>query len=286
MDLDSFLDSIPRLPSPPALLGEVLGAADASSFGRLASLVERDQALSAATLRVANSAFYGASGKTPSVRLALSRIGILQLREIVASASMMDAFRGLAPGIDFRGYWRHNVATAVCCGLLESPRLMDREDPTPGENPYYVAGLLHRVGQLALAMRDPHSLGEARDRARVEGLGLAEAERRIFGFDHAQVGGALLDRWRLPTLLGDAARYHLEPDKATRNLETVRVVHISTLLCRELGSAGGFEGPAPALSEDAYRSLGWTGEQLGRLKMRLGERVEKANLFADAILDA
>ena len=285
MSADDFIDSIADLPSPPAFLQEVLSAADNGTFAQIARLVERDLGLAARVLRIGNSAFYGGGERISSVTTALGRLGTRELKGVILSSLMVDTFKGLQDVLDTDAFWRHCFASGIASQLLSSPAHLESEDLHLGDNPYYMAGLLHHVGILAEALKDPACFNRARAVARAQGCSLAEAETEIFGFDHAEAGAAMLERWRFPDDTSDAARYHLRPDEADRNVETVRVVHLSAMLCHELGPTDSYEGVAPWFSERAFYELGWTQAQLPRLVEKLKLTIHKAGLFSDAVLN-
>jgi HD-like signal output (HDOD) protein len=284
MRADDFIDSISDLPSPPKLLQEVIHAADNGTFVQIARLVERDLGLAARVLRIANSAFYGAGDRVSSVPVALGRLGIRELKGVVLSSLMVNTFRGLRFALDTDAFWRHCFAAGIASQLLSSPSHLESEDLNLGDNPFYMAGLLHHVGILAEALKDPECFARARAVAAAQGCSLAEAESEIFGFDHAEAGAAMLEKWHFPHETSDAARYHLRPDEADRNVETVRVVHLSAMLCHELGPTDSYEGVAPWFSERAFYDLGWTQAHLPRLTERLKFTLQKAGQFSDAVL--
>ncbi|HXB97486.1 MAG TPA: HDOD domain-containing protein [bacterium] len=284
MGAEEFIDGIAALPSPPAMLQDVLHAADHGTFNQIARLVERDLGLAARVLRIANSAFYGAGDRISNVPMALGRLGTRELKGVILSSLMVDTFKGLRDALDLESFWRHSFASGIASRLLSSPSQLDADQLSLGDNPFYMAGLLHHVGILAEALQDPAGFARARAVAAAQGHSLAEAEACVFGFDHAEAGAVLLERWRFPEETSDAARYHLRPDEAVRNLETVRVVHLSAMLCHELGPVDSYEGVAPWFSERAFYELGWTQAQLPALVEKLKATITRAGQFSDAVL--
>jgi HD-like signal output (HDOD) protein len=81
------------------------------------------------------------------------------------------------------------------------------------------------------------------------------AEGPIFGCDHAEVGGLLLKRWKLPVSLEVAVRYHHEPQRYRDPLEP-SIVHLADVISNavEKGSSG--ERFIPPLSEVAWECVG------------------------------
>jgi HD-like signal output (HDOD) protein len=284
---EQFVESVGNLPSLPSIVEEVLSAASSNkdNFVQIARLVERDPGLSARVLRAANSAYYSRMSRISSVSMAIARMGTNEFKTLAFSAAFMNTFKDLDTVLDMRAFWKHSLASGMACRLLASPSHL--EPSSLGDNPFYVAGMLHHVGILVEAIKEPLLLEEARKQARERGCSLAESERRLFGFDHAEVGAALLKKWRFPDEVCEAALYHLRPDEAPQHQQTVQVVHLSAMLCHELDpTLDSFEGVAPWFSEKAFYDLGWTQDHLPALVRGLGESIRNAGLFGDALMAA
>ena len=78
----------------------------------------------------------------------------------------------------------------------------------------FVAGLLHDIGKVVLNTYLKEQFVRVLIRAAGGEVTYAEAEREIFGFDHAEAGARLLERWNLPSSLVSAVRYHHAPLEA------------------------------------------------------------------------
>ena len=74
----------------------------------------------------------------------------------------------------------------------------------------FVAALMQDIGMVALENIAGKKYAQLVNSARSH-LDLVELERRVFGIDHAEVGTAILTRWKLPQLHIDAVRnsHHL-----------------------------------------------------------------------------
>jgi HDOD domain-containing protein len=85
---------------------------------------------------------------------------------------------------------------------------------------------------------------------------LHEIEVEHFGFNHAQLGAGLLERWRLPALLQEAVAWHHQPRHASRFPVEAAVVHVADHLANalQLGTSG--EHLVPPLRADAWDRLG------------------------------
>jgi hypothetical protein len=76
------------------------------------------------------------------------------------------------------------------------------------------------------------------------------------GFDHAELGGALLKAWKIPANISEPVAFHHAPQSAVQNPLESAVVHLSDIICQamELGQSG--EWCVPPLDSSAWDRLG------------------------------
>ena len=60
-----------------------------------------------------------------------------------------------------------------------------------------------------------------------EELETFEAERHVFGFDHMQVGAALIKSWKLSPVLEECVEFHHEPQNAKEFPAEVALINIA-----------------------------------------------------------
>ena len=90
----------------------------------------------------------------------------------------------------------------------------------------FLAGMLHDIGKLVLAMGMPEQYARvlagrrpARDLQRVEMLELQAA--------HTDVGAYLVGLWGLPNTIAEAIAYHEDPAQCERGLRPAGIVHVA-----------------------------------------------------------
>ncbi|HHX38846.1 MAG TPA: HDOD domain-containing protein [Armatimonadetes bacterium] len=196
------------LPSLPEVVARVLQVVDnprssAADFGRAISL---DPALTARILRLANSAFYGYTGRIGTAVQAVTILGFAQVRSLVLTVSVLDLFwhSGKKPALPHYDYWRHCIACAVAArALARRTRICPPEEA-------FVAGLLHDLGKMVLAMVIPEAYHQVVLQAEAEGRVLVEVEQECLGLTHPMVGGWVTEKWRLPVALNQAVERHHE----------------------------------------------------------------------------
>ena len=85
-------------------------------------------------------------------------------------------------------------------------------------------------------------------------------EQEEFGFDHAEVGSALAEHWRLPADIAEAIRAHHSPSAETPPL--VDIVHVADVLSLWMGTGIGTRGIQLSASGEALDRCGLSGEEL------------------------
>lgn len=192
------------LPSFSHVLLEIydLLSSDTAGVDQIAQLLQTDAALSARTLKLANSAYYGSARNIGTIPHALTRIGPFDLWWLLFTTEVKSLFYGIDQQLmDMERFWRHSLLVAcVSRSLAEQHRCGE-----PREQ--FVAGLLHDIGKLLVLHRLPIEYGALLERA-AQGESLIELERAELGFTHADAGGDLLDRWKLPHHLVHRVRTH------------------------------------------------------------------------------
>lgn len=241
------------LPDAALRLNELMDDPRAS-LQDMAEVIQRDAGLAAAVLRMANSAYYGLPTKVGSVSLALNLIGQRALRNIVLSVSVTRAFKGLpADLVDMQAFWENSTA----CGTLA--RALARRARIANADDLFLAGLLHASGRLVFYARRPVHYREIL-KGGTTAQQLAAEERRVFGFDHAELGAALLAAWRLPPLLVTAVAYQLKPMQAPAFIREVAALHVAQDIAAcsapQLKTLKPLEGDLPALDPAVWGRLG------------------------------
>ena len=106
----------------------------------------------------------------------------------------------------------------------------------------YAAGLLHDIGKVVMGQYMADTFDRAIDLARESSIPHDQAEREVFGVDHAEIGGALAESWELPPPLVDAIRHHHRPSDAKFAPKLTCLIHVVDLACLELGVGLGRDG--------------------------------------------
>jgi HD-like signal output (HDOD) protein len=242
-DLEIKISRSENLPVLPQIVNQVLKMADDpnASPTSMEKIIERDPGITAKILRVANSAYYGGN-QAPSVGRAISVLGLNTIKSLVIGVAYQQIISTKATCLRFSKlqFWQHSLAVAVGARILGKLK-----NPVKAEE-LYAAGMMHDVGLLVLDRFCPAELSRAIALAEEEGMLLHDAEKQILGFDHADVGELLADRWQLPPLMMSVIKHHLRPDKEDPNYSLVIYINAANVLANKCG----YRNNAPSVAED------------------------------------
>jgi putative nucleotidyltransferase with HDIG domain len=165
---------------------------------------------------------------------------------------MDSAFAGYS--LDRGELWKHSQGVAATSRYLaEKLKAGDPEEA-------YIGGLMHDIGKIVL--NDYVRFGYSIILRLVEedGVPFCEAERQVLGFDHAQVGGLVMEQWNLPEAYSYITTYHHSPWNLPGAMnefqKTLDVVHVSNAMCIMLGVGMGADGMQYNISTESLERLG------------------------------
>jgi len=199
-----------------------------ASMSDVAQIIVHDPAITARLLKLVNSPFFGLASKVDTMTHAINLLGTQQVHDLVLATVVVDSFSGFTnDAFNIYDFWFKGVYCAVTARLLAY-----HCDDLDTERPF-IAGLLHNIGHLVTQQKMPDESISALKLAKDNNLDLYIAERKIFGFDYAQVGSALMAEWSLPESLQNITEFHIEPVKAIDfRLETA-IIHIATAITQD-----------------------------------------------------
>jgi HD-like signal output (HDOD) protein len=275
MPLPSIKQLIDGVPSSLGSYGPVLDEIEEAlespqcSLVTMGDAIEKDPDLTARLLRLGNSSFYGFSSRLTTVTEAISLIGIQQVQDLILASSIIERFVGVADEfVSMESFWRHSLA----CGI--GARLIAMERRLPKADKFFVAGLLHDVGRLALYSQAPEAALQVFQMRDQENLLLRDAETKVLGYNHQQVGDALLRHWKYPANLVAAVGYHHQPAAVLVGRDEASAVHLSDFLVNamQIGTSG--ERVASPLNAKAWEALRFSPELLAPIMTGIDEQIE------------
>ncbi|MBX3113540.1 MAG: HDOD domain-containing protein [Fimbriimonadaceae bacterium] len=263
VSIEQIVQKTSDLPTIPAAAIKVMRETQSSkaSAATVARILVTDQALSAKVLRLANSAFYGLSRKITDLGEAVVVLGMKSVKNLALVAGtypwMQRPLTGYCLGPE--EMWRHAFGTAVASQLVARATRKALEDVA------FTAGLLHDLGKVALSVWLENKMGAILLYAGREGISYDEAERRVLGYDHCQVGYHLATNWNLPEEICACNLFHHKPSNATEFQELVDCVHVGDYICSSMGYGLGGDGLLYRFDEESLVRLNIKPEDIEAL---------------------
>ena len=278
--LDSIIEELDSFPTLPDVAVEVLSRIDApdATLEEIADRISLDQSLAGRIIKLANSALFGASRPAESLKPAIFRLGSRETKLAVTAVAIMDALpEGLQPET-VRAFW----IQALACALVGRHIARDLAYPDPDEA--YLAGLVHRIGEVLLAVQVPERFQRAISAAKECGMPMCVALTEEFGCDHAEIGAHLLTVWNFPIPILEAVRFQFTPERAGDVGLLASIVYASDHIAADLGLG---------LRDPSYEPGAWLDDippmlvtQMSRCqKVSLGAYIEEARASLEAVTE-
>ncbi|RSZ56478.1 HDOD domain-containing protein [Massilia atriviolacea] len=253
--LDDVLKRLADLPSLPAVVMELLTSIDQEDIDItvLAKKVSHDQALTAKTLRLANSSLYGLQVRVTTIQQAITYLGFQTTRNLITASALTGCFaEGRCAAFDHKAFWRHSIGSA-CCAKVLARRVRFNQDYA------FTAGLLHDIGRLVLVSSFPDLYQQVMEYRAANDTYVQDAELAVMGVDHVQAGMALAEHWNFSDTMRMAIAFHHDPGLPDAGL-LATIVHVANAIVHALDLGRESDDLVPAVSPVAWTALGLNEE--------------------------
>ncbi|MEP7076189.1 MAG: response regulator [Acidobacteriota bacterium] len=226
-NLRRLVSQLPNVPSLPLLYTELTDelAKDDPSTKKVGDIVKKDIGMTVKILQIVNSAFFGLRRTISDSREAVEFLGLDTISSLTLGLGVISQFETHLPKGLFATIWNHSVAVGALAAKIAGAE--NREVV----NDAFTAGLLHDIGRVVLAINLPKKFESVQDIATRDNLSRVEAERRVFGATHSEVGGYLLGLWGLPTNVVQAVAFHDIPaESRSEGFNAITAVHAANVI--------------------------------------------------------
>lgn len=211
-NIDIEIANIKNLPPLPEESIRIMTAVNDEdiSIDKLVKVLALSPALVARLLGLANSAFFGRAGKINDLRVAIIQVlGLNLVKSLTLSIVLnVELKTSKCKMFDSGFYWNHALITALIS--QELAKQISNEFMSPSI--VYTSGLLLNIGLLAAVHIYPADLNEVFSKTdRIEGSVLNET-RTLLGKSQYEMGGVLLERWKLPYIYQTTVKQFRQPD--------------------------------------------------------------------------
>lgn len=246
----------------------LLGDPDAD-IKDLARVIEHDPGLTANLLKVVNASFFSGNRPMRTAHEAITRLGSTQVLQFVISTGVAPSYVQTIEGYDLAPnmHLQHSVTVALAAQELGEELNLNAPDYT------FTAGLLSGIGKILMGAYVRVNVHPILEFAIQEGMTFDEAEDKVLGINHAEIGGILLETWRLPTEITDVVRHHLRPDTFEGENMALDLVHIGNVLAKMIGVGLGVDGLNYTISNKVVERLELTPDILDVVSANVVDKI-------------
>jgi HD-like signal output (HDOD) protein len=251
------INQCPKLASLKSInetLSDLLDSED-SFVSQIAEVIRLDPSLTTRVLDLVNSIFFGSKDnpRISGVEEASIFLGLNRIKELLSATPVIEEITELGKNISsfpWINFWKHSIGTAILTREVLSLAEKKYEDESD-----YVAGLLHNLGKLILAITFPDLFQKLCKESFRDSLHAIQIEKQIIGWDHAKIGAYYLWNHHISDEVVEAVHWHNNPGESKENNELASAIQVADLLTCQLGVTG-IENCVP--TKNSYRSTtGW-----------------------------
>jgi len=261
MDLDKIIQKIDSL-SPVSVTGnrlmEIISNPN-SSLTEIVDVIKYDQAMTANLLKICNSAYYGLRTKVESIKQAVAYLGMNTIANAVMMGNFSKNFTAAQGGYDLNEgeLWKYSVSSALIAQSLAEKRHLDNIPCL------FTSALLKDIGKVILNTHIKDAFKKIVLSVQQDGLTFLEAEKKILGIDHAELGAMVAEKWRFSPEMVSIIRNHHDPlNILIGNDPSVSIIYLADTVCMMVGIGGGADGLAYKYYQEVMDRLNFTNVDL------------------------
>jgi putative nucleotidyltransferase with HDIG domain len=260
MDIRKIVKRIASLKPIPHVVNKIMeiNQDPDSSMAQLAEVISFDAMATANLLKAANSAYYGCSKKFDSIRQAIVYLGMEEVVDLVLLTSSAENLKQPQKGYGLTAgdLWRYSVASALLARKLAAAKAM------ADVHLIFTAALLKDIGKVVLQQYVAEGLERIQTLVAEGNCSFREAEKRVIGIDHAELGGMVARVWQFSPKMVEIIVNHHQPAQACQAREETAIVYAGDLLCMMMGINSGLDGLAYRFDQQAMDSIGMSPADL------------------------
>ncbi len=231
--LKQTLSQLKSVPSMPALYEELLDELQHpdASIQRIGEIIAQDLGMAAKILQLVNSAFFGLPRQVSTPVQAASLLGADTIKALVLGIDVFSQFKATTvEGINPEAVQEHCTATAAMAKQIAMAEKAGREVADAS----LMAGFLHDIGKLILVQNLPEQYRQVAAYMSEQDVALSDAERKVLGSTHAEVGAYLLGLWGLPDPIVEATAFHHRPSESFgQSFSALTAVHAANAFAHD-----------------------------------------------------
>jgi HD-like signal output (HDOD) protein len=272
-DIRSIIKQIDNLKPMPLVANRVLAIIEdpESSTDQLAAAIIDDREITANLMRTCNSVYLALSETIESVQQGIIYLGMDQVVDLVLMTGGAENLKGEHCGYDFKEgeLWKFSVSSALIA------RDLAQKNGSKKNHDIFTAALLKDIGKVLL---DPYMKSFSQEiNALVSDLGRSsiEAEKRLVGIDHAELGAIIAEKWELSPKMVHIIRNHHLPQGIENSDFEIALVYLADNLCLMRGMGEGTNGLAHRCHQEVVDTVGFSECDLEDIMIGYGDKLRR-----------
>ncbi len=277
LNIEYIVSKVDDMKVLPEIINKIIALTDDpdSTVQDMEKAILKDSVLTTKILRLANSAYYGYARNISTISRAAVLLGFQAIKSLALASTMRtyltDELKGYS--LEKNQLWTQSQTCAIVS------RFIAKQIKYPNPEEAYIAGLLRDIGKTILNQHMEKEYAEVLLRIEVDNLSFLDAEREVLGFNHAEIGEKVAEKWNLPKALVDAIGHHHTPELANINPLLVSIIHIADAITMMMGVGLGLDGLAYDLSPMAIETIGLDELQLEDIISQVSDLVTDEDSF-------
>jgi putative nucleotidyltransferase with HDIG domain len=232
LKLEALILTIEQIPTLPDISTEILALLDDDDtrIDTITQFVERDQALALQILKYANSPFFGTISAVSSVKHAIVVIGLGEVKSLLLAFTIQQFFS--TSGKDAKNrkkFWKHSL---ICSHIAN---YLARFFQYKSDSTIFISALIHDIGKIVVDQYLHEEFSMVVDHVETNHTTFNEAEKKILGLTHFQIGAKLLRQWNFPPQVISQVYHHHAPWLDKNYSQGSTIIYLANILTKMVG---------------------------------------------------
>jgi len=275
--LINSLDELPTLPSVFFTVNKMLSDPRTSAID-IGNAISLDQVIASKVLKLANSSFYGFTSRVNTIPHAVAVLGFSSTKNIVLTTSVLSTLnlKTKIRGFNLADFWKHSAAVGTIAKLIANESYPQKREEI------FVAGLLHDIGKLILAICAPEFFAETIKLAINKNCLFLEMEKEVVGISHPEIVAYINNRWNLPEEITEVIiNHHKDINYENEYFMTTAIVQLADVLARGLRLGHACDYSMPIIGDDLLDLIKITPKKLDKILNDSYESLQNSMVFID-----
>ncbi|MBU2480021.1 MAG: HDOD domain-containing protein, partial [Proteobacteria bacterium] len=263
-----LLKEIQNLKPIPAVTNQLLAAVDApgSSMETIAQVIQYDPVITASILKTCNTAYFGLKHPAESIKDAVSMLGIDQVIELALIKSGVQTLSGAQEGygLEAGDMWQYSVSSAIIAKQVAIKLALKNKSTI------FTSALIKDIGKIILEKYVSNTSGKIAYLVEHKKFSFLEAEKKILGIDHAELGAMIAKQWKFSPRMIKIIRHHHLSDETMIKDKEIAAVYLADCICMMMGTGVGADGLAYRFKNKVIKELNMSADDITMIIAEFG----------------